>query len=384
MIRFYLVIVYCFFVCVADLSALSTQSCFSFGDAAHNDPNSLYVASLNVGTGECHIVRSGDDSIIVDAGVRRSSFPMNDIVDFVAGMLGHNLRPDPRDPGDDPQNPNMIFSNSTLHAIFVTHPHDDHTNMIESILDDESIVKARNFSAFLGGLGAEYEDFLVRKITDLNPRALLNEGQHVIGRFTIYAYDVDSSFDNAQNPQDMNRFGAVIGLNFANKRIAFMGDIDNDGFKGIYRSVLGNHIVGQPLTAPLHPMHNFLQQSDIVTGPHHGLLNNYEGYIYKSLINSRPNRIFLVSGNPEDQFPILSDILLDVDRAARLTWQHNLSLMNFFIDRTQHDFSDSISCFGTDVPLFSTYDAPSGFIWTKIETNGHAFIYDGTVFRQVL
>ena len=163
-----------------------------------------------------------------------------------------------------------------------------------------------------------------------------------------------------------------------------MGDIDNDGFKGIYRSVLGNHIVGQPLTAPLHPMHNFLQQSDIVTGPHHGLLNNYEGYIYKSLINSRPNRIFLVSGNPEDQFPILSDILLDVDRATRLTWRHNLSLMNFFIDRTQHNFSDSISCFGTDVPLFSTYDAPSGFIWTKIETNDHASIYDGAVFRQVL
>ena len=38
----------------------------------------------------------------------------------------------------------------------------------------------------------------------------------------------------------------------------------------------------------------------------------------------------------------------------------------------------------TELPLFSTYDAPCGFIWTKIMPNGAISIYNGENFIQVL
>lgn len=109
-----------------------------------------------------------------------------------------------------------------------------------------------------------------------------------------------------------------------------------------------------------------------------------EGYIYKTLLHQKQSRLFLASADPTGDLPILSDILIDVDQANKLTWTHNLSLHNIFIDHTIQDYNHSTVTNLTNVPLFSTYDAPNGFIWTRIDSTGNISVYDGTSFQRVL
>jgi len=373
-----------FYICliswifVVNAEAMNHPSCFSFGDTAHNHPYNLYIATINVGTGECHVIRHGDESIIVDAGVRHGPVSANEVTDFLEDFLGHNLRQDP----DNTQR--NIFDRSSLKAIFVTHPHDDHTNIIENILNDNSILKDNAFCAFLGGLGDEYDQTLVDIITELNPtgNALMQNGVYNIAGVNVSAFDVDSSFDSPSDGQDINRFGAVIGIQFSGRNNSFLGDIDFAGFKGIANLNYGNFSLGQP--GPNHNIWNIVRNADVITAPHHGLLNNMEGYIYKTLLHQKQSRLFLASADPTGTLPILSDILIDVDQANKLTWTHNLSLHNIFIDHTIQDYNHSTVTNLTNVPLFSTYDAPNGFIWTRIDSTGNISVYDGTSFQRVL
>ena len=98
--------------------------------------------------------------------------------------------------------------------------------------------------------------------------------------------------------------------------------------------------------------------------------------------------MFLVSGNPNDQFPILSDILLYL-RPATKTFLHVLSLRNLYPsphENVPHEnvYVNNVLSEETDVPLFSTYDAPGGFVWTEITPNGTISIHNGENFIQVL
>ena len=248
---------------------MNYECCRLFADTAHNNQDNLYIASLNVGTGECHIIRKGDDVVIVDAGTRRRPVNLLDVMLVMQNMLGHNF-----EMVDDI----VKFDKAKLHACFVSHPHSDHTNMIEGIISDNSILRAEDFRVFLGGLGNEYSKEFVNMFIR---NQFLDNGEHNIAGFNILSHDVNHSLTNGDD-QDINRFGAVIGLSFGKRRIAFMGDIDSDGFKAIVGVNVGNHIIGQ--TAFVHPMYVFLLHADIVTAPHHGSLNNLEGNIYLSLL----------------------------------------------------------------------------------------------------
>lgn len=363
---------------VTSVGAIDRSSCFLFGDTAHNNPHDLHIATVNVGTGECHVIRHGDESIIVDAGVRRGPVSANDMTDFLKCLLGYNLRPDPND------EQRSIFDRSSLKSILVTHPHDDHTNIIRNILYDRDILKDGAFCAFLGGLGDGYEQTLVDAIAELNPTddPLMQNGVHDVAGIRVSTFDVDSNFDSPSDGQDVNRFGAVVGIQFAGRNVAFLGDIDFDGFKGIATLNYGNFSLGQPGEG--HEVWDIVRNADVITAPHHGLLNNMEGYIYKALLCQKQSRVILASADPTGTLPILSDILIDVDQASKLTWAHDLSLCNVFIDHTAKDYQCNIVTNSTDVPLFSTYDAPNGFIWTRIDSAGNISVHDGRIFQEVL
>ena len=367
--RFYTFIICCIVIVVDIYAADDFRRGLLFGQEAHDNSQSLYIASVNVGSGECHIIRKGDNAIIVDSGVRGAS--ISEVVSFVEGALGHDLR--------DTKG-GMLFSQATLCAFFITHPHHDHTNIIQPIMDDKNILKDQNLRAFLGGLGDHYEEDLVNLFEE---RALLRNGEYEIAGFAISAHDVDSDLEFGQGDQDINRFGAVIGLSFAARRIAFMGDIDFDGFKGIVGINVGEYVIGQQDNASTHPMRDFLLQADILTAPHHGTLKNLEGGVYNSLLLSKKDRVFLVSGSPLAPSPIMSDILAYL-KPANETWLHALFLQNCFFNHESKKFEAVVLSNKTTIPLFSTYNAPNGFIWVKITPDGAVSIYNNSIFSASL
>ena len=56
------------------------RNCQSFATEAQKEQGNFYVASIFVGSGECHVVRQGDISVLVDAGVRCPGVPESTMI----------------------------------------------------------------------------------------------------------------------------------------------------------------------------------------------------------------------------------------------------------------------------------------------------------------
>ena len=281
--------------------------------AASNDGNyyyeasqstNVYIGSLNVGTGECHVVRQMNKAVIIDAGERQSSKRIKSVIKNIEDML----------------------SGATLEAIFITHPHSDHYNLVSYILYSQNIGRSGDFKIYLGGFQRLYPDNFNNVFTAVNTarsNIRLLDGDYQFNDFCISARGVLPLEMNESvviaNASDINQFGSIIGLKFAGRRVAFLGDVDYIGFKIAMPIRACDFSIGKDAQSQ-HEMRDFLLNADMVAGLHHGLLNNAEDRIIASLLLEKQLRIFLVSADPESyQFPILSDILISLDRVTKLT-----------------------------------------------------------------
>lgn len=57
---------------------MDLKACNAFARKAEDNSATLYIASLYVGSGECHVVRKGAEAILVDAGCRFAKDGEND------------------------------------------------------------------------------------------------------------------------------------------------------------------------------------------------------------------------------------------------------------------------------------------------------------------
>lgn len=358
LIKFYTYIICCL-VSIIDICAMDFSNYYSFGNTAHFDPKSLYIASLFVGTGECHIVRQGDCAIIIDAGKRDCSFN----VACISYMLGHDIK-------------DNIIKQATLKAVFLTHCDNDHTNMIFDIKDSVTILKDKTFGVYFGGQNSTYPPALFNAI-----KKKFNNGRHDFGKIKVLVQNVSPKLKSADDYT--NRFGSVIGLEFANKKVAFVGDIDEWGFKKIVQKALDAqmNIINND---EKHNMCDFLMDADVVTAPHHGLLKNGESFVYATLAKKKKERVFLASGSPDGRYPMLSNIISYISNFKTLKENHTLSLLDYSLQKTTTNFNSEIFKIVVYYPLFSTYNAPHGFIWTKIDEKGIIWINYGNDFKQVL
>lgn len=98
------------------------------------DNKELHVFAFNVGQGNCIILRHGNESAIIDAG------------------KGNGLdKPDDKSQFDRFVLPKItaLLRETKLKAVFVTHPHTDHYNLLWDLIEGEKL--SRGYPIFLGG-----------------------------------------------------------------------------------------------------------------------------------------------------------------------------------------------------------------------------------------
>jgi len=347
--RFVKWIAFCIFVSAGFQALCMEQSpqqvashCQSFAAEARKYPNNFYVASIFVGSGECHVARQGDISVLIDAGARYPGVTDSKIVSFIKALT----------------------SGIQLAAVYCTHEHEDHSLLLRSLIDDKSIAGNR---IFFGGIKENY--FIVREGFTYTA---INAGKHKHKNFSVNCRRIEG------RPRclDVNGHGSIIELNFAARKIAFLGDINSHTLSALETNgcLKSGTKVGEILEC--------LKSADILTTPHHASLNNGEKNIYDFLGRNNKKRVFISSAAPFDtgaQNPRIKNNILNAisDATDNGVFDHDIT---YDIVPFTCQINEKIK-----IPLFSTYDASDGFVWTQITDTGIVSIRNKhNVFCQVL
>jgi hypothetical protein len=359
---------------------ITLDNCRLFGQTAHDNPNNLYVASLSVGSGECHVVRKGDSSILVDAGFRCTWLTAAECVAFIKAMLSHtqpavHVWPDAE-----------AVDEIQIHPIktFLSHSHSDHTNLIMLLVDDEVIQKdasGKVKTIFFGGGKSGYLEGIKALTGNSIP-----EGDHDFDESSIKCIQVGKAIVTCKS--EVNGHGAIMSLNFSNRIFAFLGDMN--GHPMSVQPDTGACITLQQQTA----IAEVLSNADIITAPHHGSLTDNIPFIYNYLADSnrKKPRVFIVSAAPcstgSATYPRIKRAILPLIQSASgtpatMVPATNKEVFNHFLTCDIEPHDPTVRA-GITSPLFSTYDAPHGFVWTRIEPNGCISIYNGIDFQEVL
>jgi hypothetical protein len=337
------------------------------------------MASLNVGTGECHVVRQGDSIAVFDVGTRYSEVEEDDIIFCLEGVMSHKIR--------------QSREIATLEGVFVTHPHNDHFNLLKSMLDGE-IKCSRNFRVYLGGT---YKDYPGSFINSLNNKNYIEDrltNYFTINDFTVSGGNV-SILDKLETGNS-NDYGGMFFLDcFKKRRIAFLGDINRFSLEMIGSPILYNGyslenkyiLSNRHQAADRESLYENLIWADIFTGPHHASLSNEEAFVYGALASNgeKGNRICITSTSPikKHAMPTITPILLDSFKGYASIFEHSLTCDCGINDTTAQPVFKTQNI---TMPIFSTYDAIGGFILTQIESNGKVSVYNDLTskFEMVL
>ena len=131
-----------FFVLLGIVTTANADRYDDFANHATQNPNNLYIASLFVGNGECHIVRQGSISILIEAG-------MSDDGSFRDYDETHS--------GDNAvSNIEKMLAGSKLHGIFTTNNYYDRINLIRKIMLS-NVEKHSNIFLAIGGTLSDYK-----------------------------------------------------------------------------------------------------------------------------------------------------------------------------------------------------------------------------------
>ncbi len=306
-------------------SALNIVDCRTFGDNSHSFPNRLYMASLNVGTGECHLVRQGDSVVLFDAGHRKAPDKADHIVDCLVEMMSYTS--------------DARREKAALEGIFITHGHDDHLNLIKSILDESRIELGEKFCIYFGGASTSSYKTLTRHLDDVEYSFISDfytrcfEGRD----FIIEGMNVSKVEEtDEENPND---YGGVFFLDcFEKRRIAFLGDMSRFGFEMACSPVLySGYQLYSKKTFPLERhsekdrrfLYDKLSGADIFTAPHHGSLVSGEGVIYGALESAgkKGKRMCICSSSAVKQgtMPTIEPTLLYSFRGYSEVFEHNVT-----------------------------------------------------------
>jgi hypothetical protein len=322
-------------------------------------------------------------SVIIDAGFRCTWLTVKECVDFIGDMLSHTVEEN-EESDDGSQLSKEVEERIHPLKVFLTHSHEDHTNLVMHLIDDGIIektgttLKARN--VFFGGSKEKYAG----EITALTGNSI-SEGRHGFTDYSVDCYRIDGR----PGCNEINGHGAVISLNFAGRIFAFLGDINGHTITALTaanndtRKCLKNFSQAPERVLPI------LKQADIVTTSHHGSLANGEDAIYNwmALQANKKERIFIASAAPcstgSATYPRIKSEILPFVQLASATTNANKTVFYHYItfDIIPHDHEIRQE---TAIPLFSTYDAPYGFVWTCIEPNGRISIHNGVDFIEVL
>ena len=345
------------FVIFYKACALESDSYKLFGQTAHNNPGNLYIAALSVGTGECHIIRKNNKAVMIDAGFRCKWMTERECINHISEMMLYK---------NGNENEHIHLEN-----LFLTHSHDDHNNLVIGLIDDEIIDSKK---IFLGGERNKYSLNIVQQIS-----LSIQEKKYNFDDFSVQCCRIKGKGKGKCN--DINGHGSAIFLEFGNRKAVFSGDINKHTAESLgMTGHAENHCLKEGSEAP-QIMTNVLKNADIVTTPHHGSLNNGEDSIYTWLgtEENKKERIFIASAapcstgsatNPRIKKEILQKITTasGIGDVPKQVFNHKIC---FDIEHPDHQCEKN-----TTVPLFSTHDAPGGFVWICMEPNGRVSICD--------
>ena len=226
-----------------------------------------------------------------------------------------------------------------------------------------------------------------------------------LSRYPVYIDDFyihggNVSILDSLGSKSANDYGGIFFLDcFGKRRIAFLGDMSRFSLEMIGSPILYNgYLLGaktvlnkikQHSLAARKKLYEALIFADIFTSPHHASLSNEENFIYEALASDgeKGKRICICSSSPikKNAMPSITPILLDSFKSYNSVFKHMLTcdcgLDDSIIPPKTTTITENIT-----YPIFSTYDAVGGIVWTCINPNGGVEIYDdiNNEFTKVL
>jgi competence protein ComEC len=194
----------------------------------------LTITFLDVGQGDCAVVKTPDEQIIIiDAGDRNETYDYGEMV--VAPYL--------RKQGI-----------SRIHYLIMTHPHDDHIGGVNYL--------SRHFiidTAYHNGhkIKSEIYDRIFSSFTEKSiPHRSLNAGDMIRTKDSVYLFVVSpgQNFIKDTSYSNINDGSLVIGMRYGKKQILWMGDSERNMFGHFNK-------------------YSYFMKSDLMKVSHHGAMN---------------------------------------------------------------------------------------------------------------
>ena len=112
-----------------------------------SDTRYLNVFAFNVGQANCIVLRCGDEVVIVDAGIPNKSKALGKHRNSIQNELEINILPQI----------GKVLKNTNIKAVFITHPHIDHYNLIGYLFQTYWPNQTESCRLFLGGTEQDWE-----------------------------------------------------------------------------------------------------------------------------------------------------------------------------------------------------------------------------------
>ena len=133
-----------------------------------SDTKYLHVFAFNVGQANCIVLRCGDEVVIVDAGTPSKSKALGKNNNPIPNELEINIFPQV----------DKVLKNTKIKAVFITHPHTDHYNLIEYLFQRYWDTQKESCRLFLGGPETEW-----RKIFSFDEKGASRSKKYVLTEY---------------------------------------------------------------------------------------------------------------------------------------------------------------------------------------------------------
>lgn len=347
---------------------------------------SLHIFAFNVGQGNCIFLRQGNELAIIDAG-----YDTGDPREFTKTVW--------------PKITELLGAEVQLKAVFLTHPHKDHYNLISTkkflLLN---YMKCKGSQAFLGGVQEDWGE----KEEDCPStifQALRDKGCHInfvtteLAKTSLTGIMRDVNFDillpevaAVGSEQDQNRNSLIIKVTCHGQSVLFAGDAEGEGVGrliGHVENIAHLKMLSQSLPPKIAEMHGIseaelkkmetqqarrtkskdeffegnrgkLGDVNVVFLPHHGS-STENSQRWMGFLSGSHVKTWFVSSSPEVRHKLPSRSIIERCPRDVKHWPHAFSYAG-----EGGTFEDIPLFQFTEQPIYVTGAAPGGAYWLKI------------------
>lgn len=300
--------------------------------------NNLEIYAFNTGQANFIIMRHGNNAYIIDAGCDTKT---------TQASLDENMK----------KNVTSIINGSQLRMVFITHPHADHYNLLNAVLETFNAAQKQSTKYYLGGNLKHYpKDLSINSSETVDIFTQQHVQQFVDSDLTFRIIKSRVQADQRYK----NTYSYMLLVTYNGKNILFGGD----------------YILKKDLVSTLG-----LQKLDVVFLPHHGSVRTNSTELVKdngkdceiidgdSITELTKTSLYFVCGGNSGNVKN-TECFYELEPKRSTTVHHDISMNSPTKGRlcTQADNQ-------TTRPLFTTQNASLGFYGIRINTDGSIEMY---------